>query len=76
MIASVTFGGGLAVRMWIGLLAIMSLTSLSLALYNIKRLQIDQHRAWMLRAWFYVSLLELPHRLCLTQTPRWHPLSR
>jgi uncharacterized membrane protein len=60
MIAPVTFGGGLAVRVSIGLLAIMSLASLTLAVYNIKRLQIDQHRAWMLRSWFYVSSSYLP----------------
>ena len=27
-----------------------------LAWINIKRLQIDQHRAWMMRAWSYVRL--------------------
>jgi len=58
MIAPASFGGGLAVRGWVGLLAIMAVTSLALAIYNIKRLQIDQHRAWMLRAWFYVSVIQ------------------
>ena len=26
-----------------------------MAYYNIKRLQIEQHRAWMLRTWFYAG---------------------
>lgn len=56
MIARVSFGGTLAVQAFIGLLSIMFLVSLGLAMYNIKMLQIEQHRAWMLRAWFYVSI--------------------
>lgn len=56
MIARRSFGGTLATQTAIGLLAIMSTASVSLSYYNIKRLQIDQHRAWMLRAWFYVRL--------------------
>lgn len=38
----------------VGVLAIMTIISASLAYINIKRLQIDQHRAWMLRC---VSIL-------------------
>lgn len=55
MIADVAFGGALDVRAFVGLLAIISVASLGLAYYNIKRKQIDQHRAWMLRAWFYMG---------------------
>lgn len=55
MIAPVAFGGDVTIRGAVGLLAIMFVGSLSLAYYYIKRLRIDQHRAWMLRAWFYVS---------------------
>ena len=55
MIARVSFGGGLDVQMAAGVMSIMSLIALGMAYYNIKKLQIDQHRAWMLRAWFYVS---------------------
>lgn len=55
MIAPVAFGGDLAIRGAVGALAIMFVGALSLAYYYIKRLRIDQHRAWMLRAWFYVS---------------------
>lgn len=31
----------------------MTTLGLALAIYNVERLQIDQHRAWMLRTWFY-----------------------
>lgn len=55
MIANIAFGGGVAVTTWIGILALCTTIFVVLAWINIKRLQIDQHRAWMLRAWFYVS---------------------
>lgn len=55
MIARVSFGGGIESQTVLGVLAIMFLGSLVLAVVNIKLLQIEQHRAWMLRAWFYVS---------------------
>lgn len=55
MIAPVAFGGSLMNRAWIGTTAIMFIGSLALAIWNIKTLQLEQHRAWMLRAWFYVS---------------------
>ena len=35
----------------------MNIVSLLLAYINIKRLQIDQHRAWMLRAWVYAFII-------------------
>ena len=57
MIARVSFGGGIAIQSGTGMLAIVFLTSLGIAVYNVKMLQLEQHRAWMLRAWFYVSLL-------------------
>ncbi|KZL80645.1 hypothetical protein CI238_08311, partial [Colletotrichum incanum] len=55
MIARNAFGGGLEVQAGVGLLGIMFIVSLALAYVNIKRLQIEQHRAWMLRAWFYAG---------------------
>lgn len=55
MIAPVAFGGSLMIRGWVGTVAIMFVGSLALAIWNIKTLQLEQHRAWMLRAWFYVS---------------------
>jgi uncharacterized membrane protein len=55
MIARHAFGGELATQTGVGLLAILSTGGLGMAYYNIKRLQLDQHRAWMLRTFFYVS---------------------
>ncbi|XMA13781.1 hypothetical protein WAI453_006572 [Rhynchosporium graminicola] len=57
MIARRAFGGALDVQSAVGVLAIITTTSLILAYVNIKRLQIDQHRAWMLRAWFYFGVI-------------------
>ncbi|TVY82193.1 hypothetical protein LSUE1_G002223 [Lachnellula suecica] len=39
------------------LLVIMTTIGLALSYYNIKRLQIDQHRAWMLRSMFYFGAI-------------------
>ncbi|TDZ62089.1 hypothetical protein CTRI78_v003845 [Colletotrichum trifolii] len=55
MIARNAFGGGIDTQAGVGLMSIMFITSLVLAYVNIKRLQIEQHRAWMLRAWFYAG---------------------
>lgn len=56
MIANKALGGGLDVQTGMGFLGIAFVGSLAMAYINIKRLQIEQHRAWMLRAWFYVCL--------------------
>ncbi|KAK4164038.1 hypothetical protein QBC43DRAFT_318616 [Cladorrhinum sp. PSN259] len=48
-------GGEISAQAAGGTLGLMFLVSLFLAWYNIKRLQIEQHRAWMLRAWFYAG---------------------
>lgn len=57
MICRRAFGGHLSTQAGVGLLAIISTVSIGLAYYNIKRLQIDQHRAWMLRAMFYLGTI-------------------
>jgi hypothetical protein len=57
MIARRAFGGGLDVQAAIGALVVLSTTSLGMAMWNIWRLQIDQHRAWMLRAVFYMGTI-------------------
>ncbi|KAL8641136.1 MAG: hypothetical protein Q9228_002018 [Teloschistes exilis] len=57
MIVRRAFGGTLATQAGVGVLAIMSTVSIALAYYNIKRLQIEQHRAWMLRAMFYLATI-------------------
>ena len=57
MIARWSFGGTMATQGLVGTLAIATLGSASLSYYNIKRLQIDQHRAWMLRTWSYLGVI-------------------
>lgn len=55
MIARHSFGGEFETQVLVGLLAIITTFGAFMAYYNIKRLQIDQHRAWMLRTWFYAG---------------------
>ncbi|KZL72048.1 hypothetical protein CI238_00838 [Colletotrichum incanum] len=57
LIARHAVGGGLEVQASVGFLCIVFLASLFTAFVYIKRLQIDQHRAWMLRAWFYAGAI-------------------
>jgi len=57
MVANHAFGGDAATQSYVGVLVILTTASLALAYYNVKRLQIDQHRAWMLRAWFYFGTI-------------------
>jgi hypothetical protein len=45
MIARKTMGGGIDIQAWIGLMSILTTGGLALAIYNIKKLQFDQHRA-------------------------------
>lgn len=49
MIGRRTFGGDVCTQAAFGLLVVLSTVGLSLAIWNVRRLQIDQHRAWMLR---------------------------
>ena len=53
ILARRSFGGAPSTQAGLGILAIIIIISLGMAIYNIKRLQIDQHRAWMLRVAFY-----------------------
>jgi uncharacterized membrane protein len=53
MIARRAFGGGVETQAAVGSLVILTTVSVAMAYYSIKRLQIEQHRAWMLRAMFY-----------------------
>lgn len=55
MVARRSFGGGFELQTGIGLLAIMTTGGALMAYINIKRLQIEEHRAWMLRTWFYAG---------------------
>ena len=55
MLAKQSFGGEFETQTWTGFLVIIITVSVFIAYYNIKRLQIEQHRAWMLRTWFYAA---------------------
>ena len=55
MITPTAGGGSPSTQVGIGLLGIMTTASVMLAYINIKRLQIDQHRAWMIRTWVYAG---------------------
>ena len=57
MICDKSLGGSMDVRLTVGFVAIATTLSLIFAYTNIKRLQIDQHRAWMLRAWVYAFII-------------------
>lgn len=57
MICRRSFGGGIDTQAGVGVLVIVSTTSMALAWYNIKCLQIDQHRKWMLRAMFTLGTI-------------------
>ncbi|KAK0643165.1 hypothetical protein B0T16DRAFT_429891 [Cercophora newfieldiana] len=57
MIARNAFGGALETQTAVGVMTIMFIGSLGLAYYNVKRLQLEQHRAWMLRAWVYAGVI-------------------
>jgi hypothetical protein len=56
-IAEHAFGGDMSTRTVVGALVISTTIAYVLAWVNIKRLQIDQHRAWMMRAWAYFSCI-------------------
>ncbi|KAI0863829.1 hypothetical protein F4860DRAFT_501776 [Xylaria cubensis] len=55
IIAPRTFGGGFDAQGLLGALSITFLWALLMSYISIKRRQIDQHRAWMLRAWFWAG---------------------
>ena len=55
MIVRHSFGGQMETQTFVGLLVIMTTLGAFMAYYNIKRLQVEQHRAWMLRTWFYAG---------------------
>ncbi|OGM48735.1 hypothetical protein ABOM_002018 [Aspergillus bombycis] len=57
MIARHAFGGLIPTQAAIGLLVIISTCAIGMAYYNVKRLQLEQHRAWMLRAFFYMGCI-------------------
>ncbi|KAL0070587.1 hypothetical protein AAF712_002426 [Marasmius tenuissimus] len=50
-----SYGGDISIQSGILFLGIVTMVSATIAWFNIKKLQIDQHRKWMLRTWFYAS---------------------
>lgn len=57
IISKVAFGGDFTTQLFSGIFGIAVMLSTTLAYINIKRLQIEQHRAWMMRAWVYSSCI-------------------
>lgn len=55
MIMTVSMGGQPIFQLWVGVVGAMITIGFAIAIYNIKRLQIDQHRAWMLRVWSWAA---------------------
>ncbi|KAG9605835.1 hypothetical protein KCU77_g583, partial [Aureobasidium melanogenum] len=51
------FGGDFATQTWTGAMVILTTVGYIMAWINIKLLQIDQHRAWMLRVWAWFSTI-------------------
>ncbi|KAH7121348.1 hypothetical protein EDB81DRAFT_952137 [Dactylonectria macrodidyma] len=57
MIAKPTFGGTLDMQVATGTASLAFLGCQGLGYYYIKKLQIEQHRAWMLRGWVIVGFI-------------------
>lgn len=55
-----SFGGDPAWQAAVTIHSMMIVTGLTLSIVNIKKLQIEEHRAWMLRTWIWVSNAHLP----------------
>lgn len=60
IIAKHAFGGDFATQTYVGLLVVLTTLGYVLAWTNIKLLQIDQHRAWMMRTWAWVRYQAFP----------------
>lgn len=69
IVAPMSFGGSLDIRTLVGVLAIMTTGSALLAWINIRRLQIDQHRNWMLRTWAYAFIIITQRLMMLAASP-------
>ena len=68
MIGRHSFGGEFESQVLVGLLAIIATVGAFLAYYSIKRLQIDQHRAWMKWTWFYAGSIITLRLIQITST--------
>lgn len=68
MIMDVSVGGTASLQIWIGIIGAMITLGFIMAIYNIKRLQIDQHRAWMLRVWTWAASIASLRLIMLAAT--------
>ena len=57
IIAKHAFGGEFVTQAYVGMLVILTTVGYALAWVNIKLLQIDQHRAWMMRTWSWFATI-------------------
>ncbi|KAI9150403.1 microtubule associated protein [Paramyrothecium foliicola] len=57
MVADKSFGGSLDIQIAAGLACIIFVSCMAISYYNVKRLQIEQHRAWMLRGWVVAGFI-------------------
>lgn len=57
MIVRRSFDGTVTAQAAVDFLAILIVGGFGMAYYNIKRLQLDQHRAWMLRTVFWLGTI-------------------
>ena len=74
MVANHAFSGTIDTQIFVGLLVTITTITLVLAMINIKRLQIEQHRAWMLRSWFYfasIITLRIVQSIAVTAQASW-----
>ena len=55
IVARHAFGGTINTQIWVGVLVIATTFGATMAYINIKRLQIEEHRAWMIRTWVYAA---------------------
>jgi len=57
MIMRRAFGGDMSIQTAVVALVVLTTIGLMMGYVNIKRLQVDQHRAWMLRTMFYLGTI-------------------
>jgi hypothetical protein len=57
IIARHAFGGDFATQTWTGAMVILTTIGYTMAWISIKLLQIDQHRAWMMRTWVWFATI-------------------
>lgn len=75
MLADTAMGGELSLQALVGFVTVVTTVTLGLAVYNIRKAQLDGHRAWMLRTWSYLGfivtlrLVQLPMATIISKWP-------